>query len=39
MLFKIFFAAKRILEIPSELFEDGYRFVSFDAESFFMSII
>ena len=33
-----FCAAKKIREIPKELFEDGYRFVSFDAESLFSSI-
>ena len=33
-----FYAAKKIREIPKELFEDGYRFVSFDLESLFTSI-
>ena len=33
-----FCAAKKIREIPKELFEDGYRFISFDAESLFTSV-
>ena len=33
-----FCAAKKIREIPNELFEDGYRFVLVDIESLFTSI-
>ena len=33
-----FCAAKKIREIPKELFDDGYRFASFDVESLFTSI-
>ena len=33
-----FFAAKKIREIPKEIFEDRYRFVSFELESLFTSI-
>ena len=33
-----FCAAKKIREVPKELFEDGYRFVSFDVESLFTSV-
>ena len=33
-----FTAAKKIREIPKELFDHGYRFVSFDVESLFTSV-
>ena len=34
-----FTAAKKIREIPKELFDHGYRFVSFDVESLFTSVL
>ena len=33
-----FIAANKIREIPKELFDHGYRFVSFDVESLFTSV-
>ena len=33
-----FGAANKIKTIPSEIFEEGYRFVSFDAESLFTNV-
>ena len=33
-----FSAANKIREIPKEIFDDGYRFVSFDVESLFKSV-
>ena len=33
-----FFAAKKIFKMPKELFEDGYRYVSFDIEPVLTSI-
>ena len=33
-----FSAANKIKEIPKELFDEGYRFVSFDVESLFTSV-
>ena len=33
-----FFVAKKIREIPKELFKDGYRFVFFEVESLFASV-
>ena len=34
-----FTAAKKIREIPKELFDHGYRFASFDVESLFTSVL